>query len=273
LEIRSADDLSEISDWKQAYLRTLVGPMDGYWETAVIGLAPHYIMWKGGKRVGYFAVQKGRLLQFFVVDAALPEVPALFADVLTSANIHSAAVSTIEPAFLALCLDRQTAVSVNSYLFQDHHTVHPTLSAYPQAEFRPGTMADIDQLVQFYHENDEYEDTEAIETGAGGHEPYTRSLVENEQVFLLTNNDEILGIGECRISETQKPYADVGMIANNQYRRQGIGTFLLAQLKEYCYSLHVKPICSCTFDNMASRKTIEKAGFITQYRILDIQFH
>ena len=93
------------------------------------------------------------------------------------------------------------------------------------------------------------------------------------EAFLLTDNNEILGTGECRISETQKPFADIGMITNNRHRRLGIGAFLLAQLKEYCYSQQVKPICSCAFDNIASRKTIEKAGFVTQHRILNIQFH
>ena len=61
------------------------------------------------------------------------------------------------------------------------------------------------------------------------------------------------------------------MITNYRHRRQGIGAFVLAQLKESCYSQQVKPICSCAFDNIASRKTIEKAGFITRHRILDIQ--
>ena len=281
MEIRLVDDLSEIAEWKQAYLASLVGPMDGYWETAVIGLAPHYEMVVAGERVGYFAAKNGRLLQFFVADAFLPKASALFDQVLAAVELDSAAVSTVEPMFLALCLDRQTAVStklntsvaINMYLFQDHHLVHSELPAYPNAQFRPGTLTDLAQLVQFLHENDEYEDTEAIEEGAGGHVPYARSLIENGEVFLLLNDEDILGIGECRISETQKPYADIGMVTNNRYRREGIGVFLLAQLKDYCYSQQVKPICSCAFDNMASRKTIEKAGFIAQYRILDIQFH
>ena len=273
MEIRLVDDLSEIAEWKQAYLASLAGPMDGYWETAVIGLAPHYQMVVTGERVGYFAAKNGRLLQFFVTDEFLPKTQALFTEVLVIANLDSAAVSTVEPMFLGLCLDRQTAVSINSYLFHDHHQVQPKLPAYPHAQFRPGTLADLAPLVQFYQENNEYEDTEAIEAGAGGQEPYARALIENNQVFLLTVNGEILGIGECRLSETQKQVVDIGMITNNRYRRQGIGVFLLAQLKDYCYSQAVKPICSCAFDNKASRKTIEKAGFIAQHRILDIQFH
>jgi predicted acetyltransferase len=232
-----------------------------------------------GERVGYFAAENGRLLQFFVTEPYLPTASVFFDEVLVKANLDSAAVSTVEPTFLSLCLDRQTAVStklntsvsINSYLFHHHHPVQHTLHDYPNAHFRPATPTDLTQLVQFYQENNEYEDTEAIEKGAGGHEPYARELIENGQVFLLVDDGVILGIGECRHSKTQKPYADVGMITNYQHRQRGIGVFVLAQLKESCYSHYVKPICSCAFDNIASRKTIEKAGFITQHRILDIQ--
>ncbi len=272
MEIKQVRDLSEIAQWKRAYLTTLTGPLDGYWTGAVIGLAPHFVMEVAGKRVGYFAAKNGRLLQFFVAEPFLPQASALFTEVLAAAKLSSSAVSTVEPTFLALCLDRQTAVSINSYLFHDHRSVDLTLSAYPNALFRSATLADLAQLVQFYQENDEYEDTEAIEEGAGGHEAYTRELIENGQVFLLIDKAEILGIGEYRLSEMQKPFADLGMITSNRHRKCGIGAFLLAQLKKYCYSQAVKPICSCAFDNIASRKTIEKAGFIVQHRILDIHF-
>ena len=271
MEIRLVDDLSENSGWKQAYLDSLVGSLDGYWETAIIGLSPHYEMVVDGERVGYYAAKDGCLLQFFVTEPFLPQASALFSDLLATADLMRASVSTVEPSFLSLCLDRQTAVSINTFLYQDHHPVHLAISAFPNAQFCPALLADLPQLIKFYQENNEHEDTEAIEEGAGGHEPFVRTLIENGQVFLLRDGREVLGIGECRISQTQKPYADIGMITNNRYRRQGIGAFLLAQLKDYCYSQAVKPICSCAFDNIASRKTIEKAGFITQHRILDIQ--
>jgi predicted acetyltransferase len=172
---------------------------------------------------------------------------------------------------LALCLDRQTAVAVNTYLFQDHHSVSPGLPAHPDAHFRPATLDDAACLAQFYGDNNEYEDTEAIETGFGDRQQYALSLIEKEQVFLLTDHNEILGIGEYRPSQSQPPFADIGMITNHRFRRQGIGVYMLAQLKTHCYRQQTDPICSCAFDNIASRKTIEKAGFITQHRILDVQ--
>ena len=97
-------------------------------------------------------------------------------------------------------------------------------------------------------------------------------MIERGQVYILVDEDELLGLGECRLSTSQAPYADLGMITGKKYRRQGVGTYILAQLKQACYRRGAKPICSCAADNLPSRKTIEKAGFISQHRLLDFHF-
>jgi predicted acetyltransferase len=132
--------------------------------------------------------------------------------------------------------------------------------------------ADAEDLAAFYGENDEYEDTEAITNAFGDRLNYARSLIEKGQVFVLVDDQALIGIGECRISTSQAPYADLGMITGKEYRRRGIGSYILARLKQECYQRGLRPICSCAADNLPSRKTIEKAGFITQHRLLNIQF-
>jgi predicted acetyltransferase len=157
-------------------------------------------------------------------------------------------------------------------LFEDHKRVEPLLNNYPSAQFRLAAPADAEQLAEFYGQNDEYEDTEAIITAFGDRLNYARALIGQEQVYVLVNDNELIGAGECRISNGQTPYADLGMITGKKHRRQGIGLYILAMLKQECYQRSAKPICSCAADNLPSRKTIEKAGFITQHRLLDIQF-
>ena len=186
--------------------------------------------------------------------------------------IQSATAGTFEPHYLSHCLDHQTRVEVRSYLFQDHKRVEPLLDSFPNAHFRLASPADADKLAVFYGRNDEFEDTEAISEGFGSRLNYARTLIEQEQVFILVNEHELLGVGECRISASQPPYADLGMITSKKQRRQGIGSYILARLKEHCYERGAEPICSCAAENLPSRKTIEKAGFITQHRLLDIQF-
>lgn len=273
IEIREIDRLYDIDHWKRAYLRTLVRPLDGYWETAVIGLAAHYKLLLDGEMVGYFAANQTQdLLQFCVDDPHWAHAPRLFDCVLNSGLAARAAVCTAEPAYLSLCLDRHTAVTINSYLFDDFFPVQPAMPAFPQAYFRPAVPADVEALVEFYAANDDYEDSAAIEIGFGSRRNYAQSLVDNDQVFLLLAGATILGIGECRLSASQLPYADVGMITARPYRRRGVGAYILARLKEECYQQQARPICSCAFENMASRQTIEKAGFITQHRILNVAF-
>jgi predicted acetyltransferase len=47
---------------------------------------------------------------------------------------------------------------------------------------------------------------------------------------------------------------------------------MLIQLKKHCYEAGWKPICSCAADNRASKKAIEKAGFISEQTMVEITF-
>jgi len=59
-----------------------------------------------------------------------------------------------------------------------------------------------------------------------------------------------------------EPYADVYMEVNEAYRRRGYGTYLVQELKRKCRELGAVPCARCNPDNVASRKTLQKAGFI-----------
>lgn len=267
------DSLEQIQAMKEAYLRGLVFPLDAYWQSAVVDRASHWQILLENRPAGYFAARPHKhLLQFYVRDPFLQAASDLFTFVVQSEFVQTASAGTNEPAYLAHCLDHQNGIAVRSFIFQDHKRVEPDLEAFPHARFRAASPADAQDLARFLSQNNEFEDTEAITEGFENHLNYARSLIEEEQAFLLINENELLGIGECRISASQLPYADLGMIASREHRRRGIGTYILARLKEYCYARGAKPICSCAAENIPSRKTIEKAGFITRHRLLDIEF-
>ncbi len=260
--------LDEIADWKRAYLQSLVAPLDGYWETAVIARAHHYRILVNGRAAGYFAADdKKRLLQFYAVEQAGP----LFDAVIESEWMETAVAGTNDPVFLSLCLDRQKAVAVNTYLFHDARQVIPNLPAYPEAEFRSSAANELERLLAFHKHNDEFQDSEAI-ADLGGQRNFIQSLIANRQSFSLYDGSTLLGVGEYRISASQPPYADIGMIVDKDHRRRGVGTAILARLKAHCYNQNTVPICSCAVENSASRKTIEKAGFVAAHRMLDVQF-
>jgi GNAT superfamily N-acetyltransferase len=58
-----------------------------------------------------------------------------------------------------------------------------------------------------------------------------------------------------------RPYGDIYMDVNESFRRRGIGSFLVQELKRVCYEGGHVPAARCSTANVASRRTLQKAGF------------
>jgi GNAT superfamily N-acetyltransferase len=58
------------------------------------------------------------------------------------------------------------------------------------------------------------------------------------------------------------------MEVSEPYRRRGIGSYLVQELKRICYEMGKTPAARCNVSNVASRKTMEKAGLLPYGRIL-----
>ncbi len=64
------------------------------------------------------------------------------------------------------------------------------------------------------------------------------------------------------------PYGDVYMEVVESFRRAGVGTFLVQELKRACYELGAIPCARCSPDNTASIRTLQRAGFVPVAHIL-----
>ena len=58
------------------------------------------------------------------------------------------------------------------------------------------------------------------------------------------------------------PYGDIYMDVREPFRRRGVGAYLVQELKRVCRELRKIPAARCNVDNVASRKTLQKAGFV-----------
>ena len=65
-----------------------------------------------------------------------------------------------------------------------------------------------------------------------------------------------------------RPYGDIYMEVGETFRRRGLGCFLVQELKRICYEMGSIPCARCSPDNEASRKTLQKAGFVPCAHIL-----
>ena len=66
-----------------------------------------------------------------------------------------------------------------------------------------------------------------------------------------------------------RPYGDIYMDVVEDHRRCGFGSYLVQELKRTAYELGAIPGARCNPGNIASRKTLQKAGFVPCAHILD----
>jgi len=65
-----------------------------------------------------------------------------------------------------------------------------------------------------------------------------------------------------------RPYGDIYMEVAEAFRRRGLGSYLVQELKRVCYEQGNIPAARCNPKNIASRKALQKAGFVPCGHIL-----
>jgi GNAT superfamily N-acetyltransferase len=59
-----------------------------------------------------------------------------------------------------------------------------------------------------------------------------------------------------------RPYGDLHMEITEPFRRRGLGSYFVQELKRACRALGAIPAARCNRDTLASRYTLQKAGFV-----------
>jgi RimJ/RimL family protein N-acetyltransferase len=65
-----------------------------------------------------------------------------------------------------------------------------------------------------------------------------------------------------------RPYGDIFMDVEDGFRRRGFGSFIVQELKRVCYEGGHVPAARCRTTNLASQRTLQKAGFVPCGHIL-----
>ncbi len=261
------DSSSTIDGYKESHLRVLSAPLDVYWEEALIGYSDHYELMIEGVSAGYYCLNSdNQLVALFLIAEYLSHGEGAMAHIVAEHGVRQALAGTNDAYFLSLCLEISTRSEIHTILFQDNDR---NACVEDQGyRFEQATAADEDRLLLHYVQSNGDMDIDSIETGFEDLRGYTQSLMRDHQIFILYEGDTLIATSECRISETQKPYADLGMIVATNSRRKGVGSYMLARTKRFCYERSVEPICSCEAGNIGSKKAITKAGFVSRDRVV-----
>jgi GNAT superfamily N-acetyltransferase len=64
------------------------------------------------------------------------------------------------------------------------------------------------------------------------------------------------------------PFGDAYMEVNESFRGRGLGSYLVQELKRAAYDLGAVPCARCNTSNIASRRTLQRAGFVPYSHML-----
>ena len=268
IRFRPATHKEATASLKSEYLRSLTSPMDGMWESGLIPAEPHYRIELNSQLVGFFVLNEDQyLLQFYLGSDARRLGAQVFNQIVEQYQVVGALVHSIDPYFLSLCLDIQKKVTVHTRLYEYPAGSQVELMDEKSGPLRKARASELPQIVPF-------------QVGClGGNASltewltgYSTDLLNKEEIFILENDGDWIGLGECRSSASQSGVVDVGMMVDPGFRGLGWGTHILQLLTTQAIREHKTPICSTTKDNIGSQIAIERAGYQSSHRILDISF-
>ena len=86
-----------------------------------------------------------------------------------------------------------------------------------------------------------------------------------------TREGVALGAGVMKRVVADRNDVDIGMVVHPDHRRRGHGAYIIAHLKAQCLARGLRPICGCSVDNVASQRTLERAGFASRHRLVEFR--
>ncbi len=251
---------------RKLFYDSLTSPFDGMWDELVHDHAQLWGFYDNNQIIGYCAKDAdGNLINFFLKEEYSHQKTELFKRILFLLESNQAIVSTNNPDFLVVSLDKSKKMAVQGYLFENEKVVDlPKPDAIEGLDLELAADKDLNNLITFCA-NNTTGDSDWLET-------YLKRLIERKEIHLLKKENTIIASCEIRKSQTQDAIADLGVIVDKSFQKKGIGSWLMAKAKEISLNQGKTPISSCEQANIGSKKMIENAGFISNNMILKISF-
>jgi GNAT superfamily N-acetyltransferase len=92
-------------------------------------------------------------------------------------------------------------------------------------------------------------------------EELRRQGLDDGAAWIVTMNGGIAGAGGV-LYHYNRPYGDLYMKIGESFRLKGLGTYLIQEMKKVCRTNGDVPAARCNVNNLPSRGTLQKAGFI-----------
>jgi GNAT superfamily N-acetyltransferase len=210
------------------------------------GWTREYLFSAGGATVGYGSVavsgpwkDKPTVYEYYVLPQNRSRMFDLFIALLTASGATMIETQSNDPLLTVMLHTFAQNVTSESILFHDKLT---TGHCPVDAIFRQARPEDAAQVAD--------------------------QQLDSEANWVVAVGDAIAAAGDI-LFHYNRPYGDIYMKVAEPFRRRGIGSYLVQELKRVTYEGGSVPAARCNPKNIASRKTLQKAGFVPCGHILN----
>src|SRR5579863_1279247 len=234
MELRAVrTSLKEIQSLRLLYLQEINAQVR-YNACHERGWTDSYLLTANGLPVGYGSVMgqeiKGRdtVFECYVIPPFRSLANRLFEDLLRVSEVRLIECQTNDPVMPALLYAYAHQIKSPVILFSEGSM---TRYSIPDVIFRPRQDGDI--LFEHHH--------------------------EPEGDYVLEVEGKIVASGGF-LTHYNMPFADIYMEVTEGFRRRGLGSYIVQQVKRECYLAGRVPAARCSMENVASKATLLKAG-------------
>jgi GNAT superfamily N-acetyltransferase len=232
-------DLAGIAAMREAYRLEMACQIVHDHIHARQGWTREYRLHLDGAPVGYGSVAVSgpwlttpALYEFYVLPAHRTHVFDLFTSLLASCGAVTIETQSNDRLLTVMLHTFARDVRAEAILFEDACV---TSHAPSGASVREVLPADLPELA--------------------------RLDLDTSATWLVTTDGVPAGAGGV-LYHYNRPYGDVYMQVAEPFRRRGLGTYLVQELKRRCREGGGVPAARCSVANVASRTTLQRAGFV-----------
>jgi len=194
-----------------------------------------YLLQADGMAIGYGSIKgkeeiihRDTVFEFFVLPSFIKIASLLFKELLITSNARFIECQTNQDLIYKMTMEYAEGLYSDTMLFEDDHCSALTAPGFIFRQKR------TDDIIFKHH-------------------------VEPEGDWVLEKNGDIVATGGFLL-HYNKPFADVYMEVDPDWRQRGLGSYFVQEVKKACYLAGRVPAARTGMDNIASRNTLLSAG-------------
>jgi hypothetical protein len=199
----------------------------------VYGWADQYLFLMDDKEIGYGAAwgrehreERDTIFEFYLLEPFRDHAGFVFSQFLSEARPRWIECQTNDPLLSSMLFEYADNIHAEAILFRDFHETDFNI---PGTRFQKG--------------------------------PEKNENPSDSGEYIVQHNDETVATGGFMLNYNL-PYADIYMEVKEPHRKKGFGGFIIQELKKQIYLIDRVPAARCSVDNLASKSTLLKSGFI-----------